>query len=229
MILALVGVGAFADDSKQGLEILEKIGWFTKSAPIQDLRERSTQMFELIDENQSGSITLDEIDFTQMETDMAKMNPDELRQNSQRIRAIQNKFMIWSEEVEEFEVVDTNNDGVWNKEEYEARSENMNLHRLELGIQTWDIDGNGAVELHEFNRHLDELELLDEDGDGLVSREEALKSENKDVISDVLRQQLKFDNSMIFMGAGGLDSLPGEALKSGTRLMIRTSTETEEN
>ena len=205
--LATMGACAFADDSKKGLELLERSGWFSVSASIQELRERSTKSFELIDENQSGSITLDEIAPSQMETDMSKMNPNELRQNSQRMHAISRKFMIWSEEVDEFEIVDTNNDGVWNKEEYEARRKNLNLHRLELGLQQWDKDGNNAVELHEFNSHLDELEILDEDGDGTVSREEAFKSENRDVITDVLMQQLKFDQIFV----GDLEAIEAEA------------------
>ena len=227
-ILTLVGIGAFADGSKQGLEFLEKTGWFAASAPIQDLRERSSKAFELLDENQSGSITLDEIDFTQMETDMSTMNPEELRQNSQRVRAIQSKFMSWSEEVDEFEVVDTNNDGSWSKEEYESRSENLNRHRLELGIEQWDTDGNGAVELHEFNSHLDELELLDEDGDGTVSREEAFKSKNSQVISDVLLQQFKLDGQIFVGGLEALQSLPGAEVKTGFKIIHRTQSEREE-
>ena len=229
-ILAFGGTVVSAEEeSKKGLELLEKTGWFSASAPIQDLRDRSTKAFELLDENDSGSITLDEIDFTQLETDMTKMDPTELRENSRRIRAIQSKFMNWSEEINEFEVVDTNHDGYWSEEEYEARSDNLNLHRLELGIEQWDKDDNGAVELHEFNSHLDELELLDEDGDGTVSREEAFKSKNSHVITDVLMQQLQSDAAIFVGGPDGLKNLPGAALGTGVRVIHRTKTETESN
>ncbi|MXW07892.1 MAG: hypothetical protein F4Z87_07210, partial [Gammaproteobacteria bacterium] len=113
-VLAMGGIGAAADDSsKEGLEFLDQLGWFKSGAQIQELRDGSTEVFELLDENDSGSITLDEIDLTQFETDMAKMNPDELQQNRRRINAIRSKFMIWSEEIDEFEVVDTNSDGYW--------------------------------------------------------------------------------------------------------------------
>lgn len=221
VILALTGIGASADEpSKKGMEILDSMGWFKSGAQIQELRDSSTTVFELLDENDSGSITLDEIDLTQFETDMAKMNPAELQQNRKRINAIRSKFMNWSEEIDEFEVVDTNSDGYWSEDEYEARTENLNLHRLELGIQQWDTDENGAVELHEFNKHLDELEMLDEDGDGTVSREEAFKSKDAQVISDVLRQSLHSDANIMVGGPGLLRALPEAALGSGVQMQV---------
>ena len=194
-ITTLVGLSfcALADESTVSGQQLIESKWFASGAAIQDLRERSTTSFELLDENQSGSITLDEIDLSQMESDKSKMNPEELRLYSRRNSAIQNKFINWSTEVDEFEVVDTNNDGVWNEDEYEMRYQNMQSHRLELGLEEWDADGNGAIELHEFNSHLDELELLDENADGTVSHEEAFKSKNDKVISDVLMNKLMLD------------------------------------
>lgn len=210
-VLAFAGIGASADESsKEGLEFLDQLGWFKSGAQIQELRDSTTEVFELLDENDSGSITLDEIDLAQFETDMAKMDAAELQKNRQRINAIRNKFMNWTEEIDEFEVVDTNSDGYWSEEEYEVRNENLNLHRLELGIKQWDTDENGAVELHEFNSHLDELEMLDEDGDGTVSREEAFKSKNKHVITDVLRQ--KFQADPILFGGPTLLKVPPEAV-----------------
>lgn len=219
--LALGGISTSADEpSKKGLEFLDKTGWFKSSAPIQELRDRSTQVFELLDENDSGSITLDEINLTQFETDMSNMNQAELQQNRQRINAIRNKFMNWSEEINEFEVVDTNSDGYWSEDEYEARNENLNLHRLELGIKQWDTDENGAVELHEFNSHLDELELLDEDGDGTVSREEAFKSEDSHVISDVLLQSLQSDAAIMIGGPALLKGLPDAGVSGGVQMQV---------
>ena len=189
--------------------------WFTTGASIQDLRERSTNSFELLDENQSGSITMDEIDLTQMESEIAQMKPEELRQYRRRSSVIHSKFMSWSTEFDEFEVVDTNNDGVWTKDEFEVRNENLQRHRLELGLQEWDTDGNDAVELHEFNGHLDELELLDEDADGTVSHKEAFKSKDKKVISDVLLNKLKIDGAIWTQVEGMTEDVKGEA--TGTR------------
>lgn len=228
-ILAFGGLSGSADEeSKKGLELLEKTGWFKASTPIQDLRERSTKSFELLDENDSGSITLDEIDITELQTDMAKLNPAELQQNRQRMNAIRNKFMNWSEEIDEFAVVDTNSDGYWSEEEYEARGDNLNLHRLELGIKQWDKDENGAVELHEFNSHLDELELLDEDGDGTVSREEAFKSKNSHVITDVLLQQIQSD-AIVVGSPAALTGFSGGEVKTRVQIIHRKETKKESN
>lgn len=229
-VLALAGIGASADESsKEGLEFLDQLGWFKSGAQIQELRESSNKVFELLDENDSGSITLDEIDLAQFQTDMEKMNPAELQQNRQRISAIRSKFMNWSEEIDEFEVVDTNSDGFWSEEEYEARTDNLNLHRLELGIKQFDTDENGAVELHEFNSHLDELEMLDEDGDGTVSREEAFKSKNKHVITDVLKQQFQAD-SIVVGGPTLLKALPEAAITPGVHVeVIHTKTEIKDS
>lgn len=229
-VLAFGGISASADEaSTEGFEFLDQLGWFKSGAQIQELRESSNKVFELLDENDSGSITLDEIDLTQFETDMEKMNPAELQQNRQRINAIRSKFMSWSDEIDEFEVVDTNSDGYWSEEEYEARRENLNLHRLELGIKQWDTDENGAVELHEFNSHLDELEMLDEDGDGIVSREEAFKSKNSHVITDVLKQQIHADATIMVGGPTLLKALPEGAISSGVHMeVIHTKTVEED-
>lgn len=192
-LICLCG-GTLADEkeTETGLRLLEA-DWFSAGAAIQDLRDRSTKTFELLDQNDSGSITFEEIDLSEMESDVPDMNPEELRQFHRRTSAIHSKFMNWTTEFDEFEVVDTNSDGVWNRDEYEVRYQNLQTHRLELGLEEWDADGNGAVELHEFNSHLDELELLDEDADGTVSHKEAFKSKNDRVISDVLMNKLAAD------------------------------------
>lgn len=201
--------GALADEEKKetGLRLYEA-EWFSSGAAIQDLRDRSTKTFELLDQNDSGSITFEEIDLSEMESDVPDMNPEELRQYHRRMSAIHSKFMNWTTEFDEFEVVDTNADGVWNRDEYEVRYQNLQTHRLELGLEEWDADGNGAVELHEFNSHLDELELLDENADGTVSREEAYKSKNDRVISDVLMNKLVADEMVwaSFSAAPGASS-----------------------
>ena len=188
------------EEKQSGLQLIES-NWFSAGAEIQDLRDRSTKSFELLDQNQSGSITLDEIDLTEMQSEVPNMNAEELREYSRRSSAIHSKFMNWTTEFDEFEVVDMNSDGVWNREEYEVRYQKLQNHRLELGLQEWDADGNDAVELHEFNSHLDELELLDENADGVVSHEEAFKSKNDRVISDVLMNKLRADE-MIWTSAG---------------------------
>ena len=191
--LCCFSFNAFADEGKETSLQLYQADWFSAGAEIQDLRDRSTKTFELLDQNDSGSITFEEIDLSEMESEVPDMNNEELREYSRRVSAIHSKFMNWTTEFDEFEVVDTNGDGVWNRDEYEVRRQNLQSHRLELGLEEWDTDGNGAVELHEFNSHLDELELLDENADGIVSHQEAFKSENDRVISDVLMNKLAAD------------------------------------
>lgn len=212
-VLFCFTVSTVADGEQLTGVNLVQSDWFSAGAKIQDLRERSTKMFELLDADQSGSITLDEIDLTQMESEVEGMSPEELRQYSRRTSAIHSKFMSWSQDVDEFAVVDTNNDGVWNKDEYDVRYQNLQTHRLELGLQEWDVDGNSAVELHEFNSHLDELELLDENADGTVSHEEAFKSKNNKVISDVLKNKLMIDEMVWASYKTGVGGTTGSSVE----------------
>lgn len=194
--LSYYSVCAFADEEIVANFSYIESDWFTSGASIQDLRERSTKTFELLDQNDSGSITLDEINLSEMESEVPDMNNEELREYSRRTSAIHSKFMNWTIEFDEFDVVDTNGDGVWNRDEYEVQHQNLQTHRIELGFQEWDTDGNDAVELHEFNSYLDELELLDENADGTVSHKEAFMSKDKNVISDVLLNKLQVDGAI---------------------------------
>lgn len=145
-------------------------------ATIEELRNRSTKTFERLDENQSGSITLNEIDLSKTEEELAEMSRLELRAWRYRSTLITNKFLRYDGEAEEFEIVDKNNDGVLNKEEYEVRFATIQNRGVEMGFEEIDSDGNDGVELHEFNAFLDDLEDMDENGDGTISAVEAKKS-----------------------------------------------------
>ena len=153
---------------------------------IEDSRARSTTTFERLDENQSGSITLDEIDLSISEEEQAKMTRFELRAWRYRSMLIERKFLQYDEEMEEFELVDKNNDGVLNKEEYELRYETIRSRGVEFGWNKMDTDGNGGVELLEFNSFLDDLEEIDEDGDGTISEVEAVKSGRSTIFSELM-------------------------------------------
>ena len=212
---------AFADevyDTKLQY-VLSDRNWFSSGAKIQDLRDRSTNTFELLDQDNSSSITFDEIDLSEMETEVPDMTNEELREYSRRVSAIHSKFMNWTTEFDEFEVVDTDGNGVWNRDEYEERNQNLQSHRLRLGLEEWDTDENGAVELHEFNSHLDELELLDENADGTVSHEEAFKSKNDEVISEVLNK-LKSDEMFWASHKAVTSDIEAEAEAKATRYMF---------
>ncbi len=212
---------ALADDEYDAKHqyVLSDRNWFGSGATIQDLRDRSTNTFELLDQDNSSSITFDEIDLSEMETEVSDMTNEELREYSRRVSAIHSKFMNWTTEFDEFEVVDTDGDGVWNRDEYEDRGQNLQSHRLRLGLEEWDTDENGAVELHEFNSHLDELELLDENADGTVSHQEAFKSEDDKVISDVFNK-LKSDELLWASLKTVTSDIEAEAEATFTRYMF---------
>ena len=219
LTLGCLSLFVIADDDSDAKQqyVLSDWDWFGSGATIQELRDRSTKTFELLDQDSSSSITFDEIDLSEMESEVPDMDNEELRDYSRRVNAIHSKFMNWTTEFDEFEVVDTNGDGVWNRDEYDVRYQNLQSHRLELGLKEWDTDENGAVELHEFNSHLDELELLDENADGTVSHQEAFKSKNDNVISDVLNK-LKLDE-MIWASVKAVNT-DIEAEAKATRYMF---------
>lgn len=161
-----------------------------KGTKIEDLRDRSTKMFERFDENQSGSITLNEIDIWVSEDEKAEMSRLELRQWQRRQSEISQKFLQYDPQ-EEFKIVDKNNDGTLTKEEYDLRQETIQSRGVEQGWQKMDLDGNGGVELHEFNGFLDDLEQLDANGDGFISTIEAQKSESKQILQEVSMPHLQ--------------------------------------
>ncbi|MYD45857.1 MAG: hypothetical protein F4W92_05840 [Gammaproteobacteria bacterium] len=227
--LGFLSFCALADDEYDAKQqyVLSDRSWFGSGATIQDLRDRSTKTFELLDQDNSRSITFDEIDLSEMAEEVSEMTNDELREYSRRVSVIHSKFMNWTTEFDEFEVVDTNGDGVWNRDEYEVSNQNVQSHRLKLGLEDWDTDENGAVELHEFNSHLDELELLDENADGTVSHEEAFKSENDKVISDVL-SKLKLDEMIWASVKATSTDIEVEAEAKATRYMFIKQKEADE-
>lgn len=200
-ILLIAGGSAFAQTSEEASGIAASlVGGFASSsivgAKIEDLRERSRAVFERLDENQSGSITLDELDVSKTEEEQAKMTRLELRQWRHRTSVIQSKFLKYDEETEEFEIVDKNNDGTLNKEEYEMRHETILERGVEFGFNKLDLDKNGGVELLEFNKFLDDLEEYDEDGDGTLSALEAQKSGQPRILPELMMPMF---NSFDFM------------------------------
>ncbi|MXW07895.1 MAG: hypothetical protein F4X56_02485 [Gammaproteobacteria bacterium] len=141
---------------------------------IEELRDSSRRIFELIDSNQSGSISLDEITHWSSEDDQERMNAVERDKALRRQQAISNKFMRRDRETEEFEIVDANSNGFVSEKEFDGREDSIRNHGLELGFQELDIDDNGGVELVEFNAYIDEIEQVDKDKDGSISTIEAV-------------------------------------------------------
>ena len=57
--------------------VVENTGLFRANVSIEKQRERSTENFELLDADRTGSITLPEIDFSLPEEDRAEMTREE--------------------------------------------------------------------------------------------------------------------------------------------------------
>ena len=194
-IILVAGGSAIAQSSVGTGDLTEMLAGYASTSiagqKIEDLRERSKAVFERLDENQSGSITLDELDVSVTEEEEAKMTRLELRQWRHRTSVIQSKFLKYDEETEEFEIVDKNSDGVLNEEEYLMRYETILERGVEFGFNKLDLDKNGGVELLEFNKFLDDLEEYDEDGDGTISAVEAKKSGQPLILPELMSPMYK--------------------------------------
>ena len=154
---------------------------------IEDLRDSSRKTFELIDSNQSGSITLEEVTYWSSEMEQVRMNAEEIDKWWRQQDEISNKFMRTDRETEEFEIVDANSDAVVSDQEFDMREDSIRNHGLKLGFQALDTDDNGGVELVEFNAFIDEIEQADENKDGLISISEAMYVGNRSLAQEIFK------------------------------------------
>lgn len=137
---------------------------------LNQLETAINNVFEMLDADENGSITLDEIDLLREESD-EPLNRDELISRSRRLGLIGHYFGT-DEEIDRFEVGDTNSDGSMTREEFDNLRANLRTHRLKLGMQALDTNKNGSVEADEFAAHLGDFDEWDSDGDGTLSRME---------------------------------------------------------
>lgn len=128
---------------------------------LNQLETLNTNAFEMLDTNDNGSITLDEIDLLRDNSDIR------LRQE---YRALIRHYFWTDEEFSSFEVGDTNNDRSLNRDEFKNLQSNVRTHVLKLGLKSMDQDMNGSVEANEFAAHLESFEEWDKDGDGVLDR-----------------------------------------------------------
>lgn len=155
-------------------------------AEIDAIREASKETFKLLDADNSGSITLDEIDIVGELIEGEETLPTEkLSELRQRSSIVSRTFMRVEEEIDHFEVADTNHDGTLSEDEFNLREATVRTHILQLNIDTFDKDKNGGVELSEFTAHLDNVEDLDTDGDGSLSRAELRESSDHKILMDI--------------------------------------------
>ena len=170
-MLALTTTPLAAQDRTAGSSLSVNRAWSTAS--IADLRETSKNTFSLLDANSSGSITLDEIDIIDELIEGEESLPAEkLAELRRRSSIISYTFMNVVEEIDHFTVTDTNQDGVLNAAEFEAREAALRTHILQLNLNSFDKDKSGSIELSEFTVHLDNIEEIDTNGDGSINPEE---------------------------------------------------------
>lgn len=155
-------------------------------ADIDEIREASKETFKLLDANNSGSITLDEIDILEELIEGEESLPtEELAELRQRLNIVSRTFMHLEEEIDHFEVADTDQDGTLSEAEFDLVEATVRTHILQLNLDSFDKDKNGGIEQSEFTAHLDDVDELDTDGDGSLSRAELRGIKNQRLLQDI--------------------------------------------
>jgi len=161
---------------------------------LNQLETFSSSVFELLDSDKNGSITLDEIDLLNEESD-EELSEEDLVLQRRRMNLISSYF--WTEEeINTFEVADTNGDGSLNREEYDDLEASVRTHILELGIESLDTDKNGSVEANEFSAHLENFDEWDNDGNGTLDRAEMREVSDRRFHTDIRSRWTLSDNSV---------------------------------
>ena len=184
--LAVVGTVLMAATASAQSSSGSRGNWRWQEPTITDIRDQSTETFKLLDEDDNGSITLEEIDVASLsEEETAELTNEELRARRQRSSLASSMFLRWTEDMDAFDISDTNGDGFMTREEFENRRATLRTHMLEEGIAIYDTDKNGSVELTEFSAKLADLEDIDTDGSGTLSRAELSKVDDNEVIRSI--------------------------------------------
>lgn len=131
---------------------------------IDKINQESTAIFEYLDGDDSGTITVEEL--WNSPADLGR------REASRRMSAIRIGFPPVEAQVDVFDVSDTDGDGVLSKHEYEQRADSVRKHKLELAFKNIDSNVDGNVDLSEFNERADKLAEWDENEDGILGRTE---------------------------------------------------------
>ena len=167
--------------------------WATSSSQswqgfnIKDIRESSDEAFDLLDANDNGRITLDEIDI-----DFENLSEEEARNMRRRVNLAHARFMKWDAEIDRFDIADTNKDAVLDREERENEDKSVRTHLLQLGLDELDTDKNGSIDRQEFGAHLADIETMDEDGNGYLTREELANAEDSDTVRYALGRAYEY-------------------------------------
>lgn len=190
---------------------------------LNQLETMSNGVFELLDTDENGSITLDEIDLMK-EEDEEPLNEEELSLRQRRMSLINSYF--WTEqEINTFEVADTNGDGSMNRDEYDNLESSVRTHVLALGIESLDTDENGSVEAIEFSSHLDSFDEWDSDGNGTIDRAEMGDISDRRFLSDIRRRWAARAN----LGEEGLRRLAAQRERRAAERERRAAEESEDD
>lgn len=153
---------------------------------IKDIRESSEEAFDLLDVNDNGRITLDEIDI-----DFDTISEEEARNTRRRVSLAHERFMKWDAEIDRFDIADTNKDAVLDRAERENEDKSVRTHLLQLGLDELDTDKNGSIDRQEFGAHLADIETMDDDGNGYLTREEIANAEDSEEVRAALGHELR--------------------------------------
>ena len=190
--LAVVGTVLLASTAYAQSSSSSRGGWRWQEPSLIDIRDRSTEAFKVLDADENGSISLQELDLANLtDEETAELSNDELRLRRQRSSLASSIFLRWNEDMDAFEISDANGDGFMTKEEFENRRALIRTHMLEQGISEYDKDRNGSVELQEFNASLVDLEDIDKDGSGTLSREELSKVDDSELMRSLRMSQAR--------------------------------------
>lgn len=153
---------------------------------LDQLETLSNSVFEQLDTDENGSISLKEIDLLKEESD-ERLSEEELALRQRRLSLI-NSYFWTEEEFDTFKVADTNGDGSMNRDEFDNLESSVRSHVLELGIKALDTDRNGSVEVKEFSAHLESFDEWDSDGNGTLDRSEMGEISDRRLHTDVRRR-----------------------------------------
>ncbi len=165
----LLSVGTLTAQEQAGDDTAAKQASQTPGISIERVRQNSTRLFNFLNVQEDTALTIGEL----------TMRTGDTRQfDRRRAAALPRAFPFGNpNDIDEFEVSDTDGNGTLSKEEFDQRARSVRMHMLQAAFDKIDADSDGRVELEEFNARVDKLAKLDKNGDGMIGRTEATREE----------------------------------------------------
>jgi len=149
---------------------------------IDDLRDSSDEVFDVLDVNNNDRITFDEIGFN-----LENSSEEEAETLRRRAMYLHEEF---KKSIDRFDIADTNKDAVLDREERENEDKSFLIHLRKLGLVELDTDRKGSIDRHEFDAYLTTLIQIDDDGNGYLTREELVNLGVSEEIQAALGREL---------------------------------------